>query len=152
MKLVPLELKYSRLLGYLVLLTGAAGALGAWPTWRLAGAEGLRSQLAAGLILLVVHLAGGAVLVRRARFGPAAVTMAFMSLSLLRVLACAVLAVGAARVLGLDKKALLVWLMLFYLVTLAGEGLWLVRSLRRDSFQTALGRICRRPHGWTLRS
>ena len=151
MKIIPLNLLYRWLVGYVVLAGLIVTAIGTWPTWKLAGWEGLRAELAAGVIVTVLTLASGAVLARRSRLGPAAVTMAFLSLTLLRVAFCAGLGVAAWRLWDLHKAALLLWTCAFYLAMLAGEGLWLVRSLRRDATAVALRRICRTSRGWTLR-
>jgi hypothetical protein len=151
MKTAALALTYQGLIGHLLLATGVAVGAGTYPTWAVGGCGGLRAELTAAAILGLLNLASGAVLVRWARLGPAVVTMAFMSLGLLRVLVCAALGAAAWQLLRLRADILLVWLCALYLAMLAGEGLWLVRALRRDAYEAALRRIVRGGRGWTVR-
>jgi len=128
----PVELRYRALMGCLLAAAAPAAAIGAWPTWRLAGGEGIKGELLAGAVMGALSLANGAVLVRRARAGAAALTMTFLATSLLRVAGCAVLAGLVWQVLRPAAAAFLVWIAAFYLVMLAGEACWIVRALRRD--------------------
>ena len=116
---------------WLVLSVVAAGAAGLYPTWRLTGAAGLHSQLSAGVIVLVVNIACGYLVVRKARRGPGAAAFTFISMGMIRMVVGLALMAAVWRMFELNVKAGFIWLALFYLIALIVEGVWLVGAVRR---------------------
>ena len=132
------------LVGWVIAGGVAAAAIGTYPTWHLAGALGLRAELAAGLIVLGVKLASAWVLTRQAGGGPGRVAFVYVVLVAARVMAVLALTAGACRLWGLPPRALLIWTAAFYLATLATDSIYLARALQKDAFRVALGEIDRR--------
>ena len=131
------------LVGWLVAAGVAVAVVGTYPTWRLAGAAGLKAELAAGLIVLGVKLASAVAVTGQAGGGPGRVAFVYVILIAVRTAAVLVLASGACWLWSLPPRALLIWTAAFYLAMLAAESFCLARALQRDAFRVALGEIDR---------
>ena len=108
----------------------AAAGVGTYPTYLLAGRDGLLAELAAGVIVVAVAVGALALVVRQARLGVASLVWTYKSASMVKVVACAILAIVAKFALGLQARPLLLWTAGFYLCVLAGQSIWLVRSMK----------------------
>jgi len=120
-----------------------AGAIGAWPTHRIAGAAGLRSLLTVGCVVVLAALLSGAVIRRHAARGPGRAAFAFILVSLPKAVVCLGATLGAKALFALPVRPVLAWLVIFYFVTLAAECAWLARALQKDAFRVALGEVRR---------
>ena len=140
----PLKLSIASFLAYVILTAVVVGAVGAWPTWRLAGRSGLHAMLAGGGIVLFVKIAFAYVIVRQAARGPGRAAFAFILLTLVRLLSNLLLAGGAWALFNVSRKLLLIWTGLFYFALIVAESIWLARAFQRDAFQVALGNIPRK--------
>jgi hypothetical protein len=117
-------------LRWTVLIAAAAACVGSYPTYLLAGRDGLLAELAAGVIVVVVTAGALALIVRQAHLGVASLVWTYKSAAMAKVLACAVLAIVAKFAFDLQAKPLLLWTGGFYVCVLAGQSIWLVRSLK----------------------
>jgi hypothetical protein len=126
-----IRISFRAMLCYVLPAGALTGAIGAYPTWVAGGARALWAELSAGAIVLGVMTGSAVVIVRSAARGPGKVAMAFLTASLIRVVACLGLAGGAWAVFHLPPLTLCLWLIVFYLVVLAAEVVWLARALRR---------------------
>lgn len=138
---VPMDIRYSAMLAWVLPVAVLTAGIGIYPTWVVAGAEGLRAQLAAGVVVLGVKLAFAAVVVRQGRRGPTRAAFVYLTTSVLRIAVSLALAGAAWKLLDLPPGPLLLWTAIFYLALLAPETAWLVRALQRDAFRVALGEI-----------
>lgn len=110
-----------------------AGALGAYPTWRLVGSAGLVAMAWAGVAVFVGMFATGCALLWRSDGRVDRIAPRFAGASVFRVSMCLALAAAAWYILGLPTNVLFVWTGLFYVVMLIGESCWLVRFLKRQA-------------------
>ena len=139
-----MEISFLAMLGWVLPAGVVAGGIGAYPTWRVGGAPAVTAMLTAGGIVLAVKAACAVFVIRKAAGGAARAAFAFVVAGMARAVLCLVLAGVAWSVLALPPKPLFVWVGVFYLAMLAGEGVWMARALQRDAFLLALGRK-RRP-------
>jgi hypothetical protein len=144
---VRMQLSLWAMLSWVGLTAVLVAAAGAWPTWHLAGREGLIGMLVAGAIVLPVMFASASIVLRVARRGPGRTTLAFIVAGMGRLMVVLSVTVPVCLVSGVHTAAVLAWVSVFYLTTLAGEVVWLARALKRDAFWVALGRIDR-PSPW----
>ena len=135
------EIRFSALLGWVIPLSAAVGGFGAYPTWMVAGVIGLWAQAASGACVLVVMVFNGWVTVRVAALGPAKVAVAFSASSFVRLLLCPLLVWIVSEVVGLPYDVMFIWLVIFYLTSLAAECVWVVKALRRHSRRVKAGEI-----------
>ena len=108
-----------------------AVAIGVWPTWRLAGWEGLTAMAVGSGIALVGSLIGSVIAARLMAARPE--LAGFYAMGAAAVRSVLVLAASVAVVLAttMSPVAVLVWASIGYLAALAGETVGLVRMLRR---------------------
>ncbi len=107
-----------------------AGALGYYPTVRLGGSEGVKAMVAGCAVATVAGWIG-AIPACTGATGAAAIN---------RVLGSTVLRIAVALLLGLavalsgwfDNRALLIWVAIAYLFTLAADTLMVIRFLRPE--------------------
>ncbi len=137
----PMDIRYSAMLAWVLPVAVLTAGMGIYPTWVVAGLDGLLAQLAAGAVVLGVKLAFALVVVRHARRGPTRAAFVYMTMSVLRIAVSLGLAGAAWKLLDLPPGPLLLWTAIFYLALLAPETAWLVRALQRDAFRVALGEI-----------
>jgi len=123
-------LRLDALAGWLAAAIALAVGIGVWPTWRLAGPDGLEAMALAGAATLVAFVAGLAVFVPRARRDPKGIGLSFLMTSPIRIAATAILVAAAWAAARPSPTVLLLWAVVFYLAMLAGEVLWLARLLR----------------------
>ncbi len=140
---VRLQLSFWAMLGWVGVIGMLLGAVGAWPTWMLAGREGLMSELIAGAVVLPIMLASALVVLRGSLRGPAAAVKMFVVGWAVRLPAVVALALLLGFFCRVHLVAFMCWVGLFYLATIVCEGLWLAKGLKRDAFLVALGRIHR---------
>jgi len=126
----PMSISLLGSVKYIVPAGLAAAAIGAYPTWLLAGNEGLRAKAVAGLIVMGVMLVSAAAIVRAARGGAVRAVYAFLISGLARLLGSVALAAGAWAVLSLSPMSLVIWVGIFYLAMLSAEGVWLAQAMR----------------------
>jgi len=123
-------------LGLLVALT-AAIAIGAWPTWRLAGSGGVTAMFVGSAITLVGGLVGSCVNAFGMAQRPEMAGYTTMAAASARF----VLTLAAALVLTLctdmPEKPLLLWVVISYLAVLAGETASLVRLIGKREMHAA---------------
>ncbi|MBI5722679.1 MAG: hypothetical protein HZA50_01885 [Planctomycetes bacterium] len=110
----------------------AAGAAGAYPTYALAGWPGLLSEAVACVIVAAIILVSTAFLLGQARSGPLRAAQAFAPMVMARGLVCVAAGLGLCLATPLPPRALLAWLLAFYIVTLVTESAWLIRTLRQS--------------------
>lgn len=137
----PLVVSFRRLLASVAIAVFAIAAVGSYPTWLLAGTPGLLSEAVSAAVVLLVMIVSAAVVVRAAGRGATAAMMTFLVSGAARMVLSAV-GVGVVIVAtDLPAAALLAWLLVFYLATLAAEGAWLSRAMRRaqDGVETDSG-------------
>jgi len=127
----PLAVSFRRLLAFVAVAVLAVAAVGAYPIWRLAGMPGLLAGAVAGSVILLVMIASAAVVVQAARRSATAAMVTFLVSGAARMVLAAVLIGVAMVVTDLPAVMLLVWLLVFYLATLAAEGAWLSGAMRR---------------------
>ena len=135
----PVNLRFPAMLGYLLGALVLAAAVGVVPTWRLAGPAGLTCQLSALPAVAVPFLASGIVVLSVARRGIRAVAAAFLLMGLVRLPVSLALGAGAWAVWDLPAEALMIWVAVFYLASLGGETIWLIRAAQRSSQPPARG-------------
>ncbi len=139
-----MEMSLSALAGWVLGLGGMVAVAGAWPTYRLAGWAGVQTELVALAVVGLVMMATGAWVAVEAFRGPVRAAVSFLVAGVVRLPAC----LGGGALLWwlaeLPAVVLGLWMAVFYLAMLAGEGVWIVRALRRDAHRTALGDV-RRP-------
>ena len=143
----PMRISFAALLGWIVPIGLAAGLAGAWPTWKLAGTDGLLAEAWAAAIVLAALLGSAAIVVGFAVGGPRKATFAFLIASLLRLAFSAAAGLAVAIELPVPATVFFSWLGLFYVVMFAGEATWMSRALRADARRLSLGEI-RRPRGY----
>lgn len=144
---VRMRLSFWAILGWVGLIGVLAGAIGAWPTWHLAGREGLVAEVLAGAIVLPIMLASAVIVWGVGSHGPALAAAAFLAAGVVRLTAVVATSLILYRFVRPHAVAFLIWVGLLYLVTVIGEGVWLARALKRDAFLVALGRVDR-PSPW----
>ena len=130
-KVLPISL--GPLLAWTVAPALLLGAAGAYPTWRLAGTGGLVGLTAAACAVVAAMTGGAVVVVRRASGGLAKAVIAFLWAALVRIGTCLVLGLAAAFLLPLSPPAMLIWLAALYVVSLAGESVWLILVIRNST-------------------
>lgn len=141
------EMRASSLAGFawIIMLGLLAWAVGAYPTYRLAGMAGLAAQGVASLVVLLATGSSAVIIAKLATRGPKIAAMGLLLSGFARL----ILVVGATfavrRMFDLPLLVLLIWMGLFYVAMLGGEVIWLSRAISRDSFLVALGDIDR----WT---
>ncbi len=131
------------MLGWVISFAAVSGALGAYPTWKGSGWAGLKGELVAAGIVLGVKILSSIVVVGKAARGAGPAAIAFVVLAMARAVGCVALAAAALATLSLSGTVLFVWVVIFYLVTLAAECIWLVKALRDDARRIALGEVGR---------
>ena len=144
---VRMQLSFWAILGWVGVIGLLTGGIGAWPTWYWAGQDGLMGELLAGAIVLPIVLASALIVWRVASRGPGLAAAAFMAAGVVRLTAVLATTLILYRLAQPHTVAFLIWVGVFYLATVIGEGLWLARALKRDAFLAALGRIDR-PSPW----
>jgi hypothetical protein len=128
-------------LGWLGVLLGLAGA---WPTWRLRGADGLWAQFCAGAVVIAAIAASGLLLRGMAKAGPAMVALGFLAAMPFRVAACCLAGMLLVTKYPICAETFFTWLGVFYLAMMLQESAWVSAALRRDADRVSLGEI-RRP-------
>lgn len=107
------------------------GGAGAYPTYILAGWQGLFGEAVAAVIVAAIILISTAFLLGQARLGPLKAAQAFAPTVMVRGLVCAAAGLGVCLATPLPPRPLLAWLLVFYIVTLAIESAWLIRTLKQ---------------------
>jgi hypothetical protein len=130
-------------LAWIILPGLLAWAVGAYPTYRLAGRAGLAAQGVASLVVLLATGTSAVIIAKLATRGPTVAAMGMLLSGFARL----ILVVGATFVVrclfDLPILVLLIWMGLFYVVMLGGEIIWLARALSHDNYLVALGEINR---------
>ena len=121
---------YLRFLAWAAAVTVAVGAIGFWPTRRLAGDDGIPALLAGCLIGLLSSALGGLPIALTRDRTPASRMVASMGGMGVRLLAVAVL--GAAAVLSgwFARVPLLLWIAVSYAALLGVDAWYALRSAR----------------------
>ena len=140
---VPLQISLAGLLAWTVPLGLLAGGLGAWPTYRWAGSEGVLAMMAAGVICVLVVVFSAMFVCWFALRGPAAAAGMFVMTGLIRMVVCMALAAAAWGVFRLPGRVLFVWCGVFYGLMVLCEAGWMARAMARDAQRTYLGEIRR---------
>lgn len=121
---------YPRFLALAVVVTVVVGAIGAVPTRRLAGEEGLPALLAGCLIGLLSSALGGLpIALWRDRSSAGRVT-AMMAASMARLVAVAVLGTAAALSGRFALMPLLLWIAISYAALLGVDAWYALRQQR----------------------
>jgi len=133
----------SAALAWILMLGLVAWAIGAYPTYRLAGLAGLAAQGVASAVVLLATGISAVIIAKLATRGPKVAAMGLLLSGFARL----ILVVGATfavrRMFDLPLLVLLIWMGLFYVAMLGGEVIWLSRALSHDAFLVALGDINR---------
>ncbi len=130
---IPMEVKISALLGWVLPVSLGIAVFGIFPTWLKTGWAGVWAELAAGAVVLSVMLGNGLVVVAAAKKDRASAAMAFSASSLVRMVLCPLLTALVWWLFDLAVMPLGVWMVIFYLTGLAMECVWIVRALRKHS-------------------
>jgi len=131
-------------LAWIITLGVAAWAIGAYPTWLLAGWGGLLAQgLAGGVVLLTTALSTMMIADLAAR-DPAQAAVGLAGFGAIRVMLAISAFVAGWKYLGLPPTPLLLWIVLFYVSALTGQIVWSVMALRPDPHVAAPGKTNRR--------
>jgi hypothetical protein len=135
----PIQIRFSEMILWVLPITLAVGALGAYLTWLCSGPSGLQAQMLALVLAWAIPAAGAVGVVRSGPHGAAKVALAYYTISIAKMMAFAGLAVAAWLLIDLPRKPMLLWLLVFALCTLLGESIWLIRSLRRNGVRSGSG-------------
>jgi len=128
----PLAVSLGRLLTSVTIASLAVAAAGAYPTWLLGGRAGLLSEAIAASVVGTVMSASAVVVVRAARRSAMAAMMAFLAAGVARMILSALVVGAVILTTELPAVWLLGWLLAFYMATLAAEGAWLSRAMRKS--------------------
>lgn len=123
---------YLRFLAWAAAVTVAAGAIGFWPTRRLAGDDGIPALIAGCLIGLLSSALGGLPIVLIRDRTPASRVVASMGAMGVRLLAVAVLGTAAALSGWFARAPLLLWIAVSY-AALLGVDAWYALRAARDA-------------------
>ncbi|MCP4375542.1 MAG: hypothetical protein GY794_05125 [bacterium] len=132
-------------LAWIVMLGMTAWVIGVYPTYHLAGKDGLVAQAVASVVVLIVTWGSAVVITKFASRGPKAAAMALLLSGFAKMILVVVAVLMLRMMFDLPLIALMIWMGLFYVAMLAGELIWLSRALSRDAFLVALGDITREP-------
>lgn len=121
---------YPRFLALAVAVTVAVGAIGAVPTRRLAGEEGLPALLAGCLIGLLSSALGGLPIALWRDRSPAGKVTAMMAASAARIAAVGVLGIAAALSGRFATMPLLLWIAISYAALLGVDAWYALRQQR----------------------
>jgi len=133
----------SAALAWIILPGLLAWAVGAYPTYRLAGKTGLLAQGAASVIVLLATWTSAAIIAKLAARGPKIAAMGLLLSGFARLILVVGATFAARWMFDLPPLVLLIWTGLFYVAMLGGEIIWLSRALSHDAFLVALGEINR---------
>ena len=139
---VAMPISFAAAGAWIAAMAGGVWAIGAFPTWLLAGRAGLAAQAVAGGIVMVVMTAGAALVVVFARGGISRAVSGFMAMGVVRMGVCLGGTGLAIYTSTLPRAVLLVWTGVFYLAMISGEGLWLSRAVRRAGARRQEGLPC----------
>jgi hypothetical protein len=128
--MMGVRLSFWAMLGWVWMIGLLIGAAGVWPTWQVAGRRGLEGELLAVAVVLSTMLASALVVLRLARRGPAVVAAVFVIGGAVRLAVVLTAALILGHVLRPHAVAFLLWVAVFYLVTILGEGFWLARAMK----------------------
>lgn len=131
-----MDIRFTRLLAYDLALVALVGGCGAYPTWYWSGWAGVLALPIAAAMLLAASLTGGFFIMAAATEGPARAAAAFMPAEGYRI-GISIVLTGVAWLAGVAVTPLVIWMMIFFLVTLYCEVIWLVRALRRAQLTDA---------------
>lgn len=131
-----MDIRFARLLAYDAVLVGLVGGCGAYPTWYWSGWAGVLALPVAAGMLLAASLTGGFFILAAATEGPARAAAAFMPAEGYRI-GISIVLTAVAALAGVAITPLLVWVMIFFLVTLYCEVVWLVKALRKAQLTDA---------------
>jgi hypothetical protein len=135
----------SAALAWIVMLGMTAWAIGAYPTYHLAGKGGLAAQAVASVVVLLVTWTSAVIIAKFASRGPKAAAMALLLSGFAKMILIVATVFTLKTSFNLPFLALMIWMGLFYVVMLGGELIWLSRALSHDAFLVALGDITREP-------
>ena len=107
-----------------------AAGLGAWPTYRLAGADGLRAEAIGCAVAWIAGVVGFVPGCLRIDHSPAVAARAFFAGSVIRFMVAATLGVPIVLSGWVQRTPLLLWIALGYLAVLFVDTAIVVRLLR----------------------
>ena len=127
---------YLRFLAWAAVVAVAVGAIGAWPTRRLAGDDGIPALVAGCLIGFLSSALGGLPIALVRNRTPASRMVASMGAMGVRLLAVVVL--GAAAVLSgwFARTPLLLWIAVSYAALLGVDAWYALRTAQKESLET----------------
>jgi len=134
-----MQISLPAMFAWVLVLSGVVAAVGAYPSSRFIKADGLIVEMISALLVLPLMLSSGILTFLASRKGPAWAASVFTSSGVIRLIACCALAAGVILAYDLPKIAMLIWVVIFYIAALAGEGIWLVRAIHRHVHVEALG-------------
>lgn len=145
----PMRIRMVSLVGWALALVLVVGGLGGFPTWTWQGNAGLWSLCVAAAVGFGGALFGGRIICRAAQAGPTSAATAFLPSELYRLGFGVVVGAVAGVVAPVSLVALVIWLLIFHLIMMYSEVVWLVKALRRDERLVEAGRVIRlfRPGG-----
>ena len=124
-----MRISFAGTLGGIVAVGLLIAALGAYPTWALSGADGLRGELAAAAIVLIGQIVSVVATVRAARRGPLAAAMTFMIAGLGVAAVSLAVGIAASALLDFHRLAILLWIVVFFFAMTLAESFSLHRAL-----------------------
>ncbi len=136
-----MEISLPAMLGFVLPVTIVLWALGSWPAWRWAGADGLAAHTAAGCIVLGVMVASAALVRLFAAMGPGKAAFAFVAASLVRIMSCVGITIAVWALFDMPAGVLCLSMPTFYFALLLAEGIWLSKALNRNAMLVAAGKV-----------
>ncbi|MDP6544708.1 MAG: hypothetical protein QGH60_12005 [Phycisphaerae bacterium] len=130
-------------LAWIILLGLAAWVIGVYPTYRLAGLDGLAAQGAASIVVLLATSTSAMIIAKLATRGPTMAAMGLLLSGFVRLIVVVGATFAVMWMFDLPLLVLVLWMGLFYVAMLSGEVIWLARAIHHDDFLTALGDINR---------
>ncbi len=130
----PVQISLVSVIGRILWTAAILALVGAYPTYRYTGRDGLAAMFVAGAIVVLVACLAAALLIRQARHGAVRLAVGFLFASTGKVLACVGLATASWYVWNpaLPFAPLFTWVVLFYVVNLISQCVWLVKVLRQN--------------------
>lgn len=128
---IKLKLSFFRLLKLVLPIALVAGGIGAYPTWIKSGTEGLIAELTSAIIAIIVVTSSGMLLVWCGKHSPLMIAKVFTPSVVARVFLSLALGGAMWQLFALPPIPLLVWLLVFYIITLVVESYWLMTELKK---------------------
>ena len=119
-------------MAWTVATTALLAVAGFWPTYAMAGREGLGGMLTAGLIVAAVGSAAISIVSAMGAKSPGTLALSFIFSGMVKAMVCAGLGLAAGMLLPVSAGTLSLWLCVFYVAVLGVQTFWIAKVLRHD--------------------